>query len=258
MPELSEKNSVNIIQLTDSHIFPDTSEEFDGINTASSLETVIQHINASAYQPDLILMTGDLVHEPSVPAYNNLVSKLKKLGWPVFCLAGNHDDPDIMRHELAKAGIANCKLIILNKWIIFMLDTFLPGSHSGKISKTLLELLGRTLRQYNNHYALVCLHHPPISVGSAWMDRMGLKNPDALFSVIKGNKQVRGILWGHIHQEFYSEHKGIQLMSSPSTCVQFLPCTDHYVKDETSLPGYRQITLTGNGKINTLVVRVNL
>jgi len=135
-----------------------------------------------------------------------------------------------------------------------MLDTFLPGTHAGMLQQGELEFLDQQLHAHKQKHVLICLHHPPVSIGSPWMDNMGLRNPDAFFSIIDKYNHVRIVLWGHIHQEFHGQHNQVKLIATPSTCVQFQPEADSYIKDMKS-PGYRILKLFMNGETETEVIR---
>jgi Icc protein len=76
-----------------------------------------------------------------------------------------------------------------------------------------------------------------------------------LFAVVERFAQVRGLLWGHIHQEFDQQRKGVRLLASPSTCVQFKPGSEEFQVDSTA-PGYRWLRLHANGRLETGVSRV--
>ncbi len=81
---------------------------------------------------------------------------------------------------------------------------------------------------------------------------MMLENPEDLFAVIDKYKKVQALIWGHIHQEFRTERRGVILCGSPSTCVQFKPCSENYATDDLG-PGYSVLQLYRNGTfdINT-------
>jgi len=160
-----------------------------------------------------------------------------------------------MRQTLEIDNLSTASSIIFDRWIIIMLDTFLPETHAGCLSVTELEFLDQALTEHKDKHALICLHHPPVSVGSPWMDRMGLQNPADLFSITDCHPQVRGMLCGHIHQEFNSAHNTVQLMATPSTCVQFAPRSDAYVRDDTA-PGYRRVQLFDTGEIRSGIARI--
>ncbi|HKK16822.1 MAG TPA: phosphodiesterase, partial [Gammaproteobacteria bacterium] len=117
------------------------------------------------------------------------------------------------------------------------------------------QFLDNTLSASGNKHALIVLHHPPVSIGSPWMDKMGLKNPADLFSVLERHEQVRAVIWGHIHQEFSGSHGDIRLLATPSTCVQFKPGAGEYEKDPLA-PGYRVLKLYNSGTIESHIVRV--
>lgn len=245
---------VRLIQFTDTHIFSDPAATFDGVDTTQSLQSVIGHARKFNWPPDAILVTGDLVHDPVPAAYGRLRDMLDKTGQPVFCIPGNHDAPALMHKVLEQDNIMTAKAILFSDWLVLMLDTFLPGTHAGMLQRDELEFLDRQLNAHRKKHVLVCLHHPPVSVGSPWMDKMGLRNPDEFFSIVDKHNHVRAVLWGHIHQEFNSQHNQVKLLATPSTCVQFMPKADSYIRDSQA-PGYRVLKLFMNGETETEVLR---
>ena len=247
---------VQLVQFTDMHIFPDPAATFDGVDTTQSLQAVISHARQYNWPPDAILATGDLVHDPVPAAYERLRDMLNKTAQPVFCIPGNHDEPALLHQVLQQDNISTCKAILFSDWLVLMLDTFLPGTHAGMLQQEELEFFDRQLEAHRQKHVLVCLHHPPVSIGSPWMDKMGLRNPDAFFSIVDKYNHVRVILWGHIHQEFNSRHNEVKLLATPSTCVQFTPKSDGYIKDSQS-PGYRILKLLRNGETETEVIRTD-
>jgi Icc protein len=102
---------------------------------------------------------------------------------------------------------------------------------------------------------LVVLHHQPIPVGSAWLDSIRLMNGPEMLEVVSRHRNVRGILWGHVHQAFDGMHAGVAMMSTPSTCFQFVPGRDDFALDDRP-PGYRWLHLYPDGRIDTRVVWV--
>ena len=84
---------------------------------------------------------------------------------------------------------------------------------------------------------------------------MALDNPAAFFRVIDRYPQVRGVLWGHVHQEFTGRRDQILLLGSPSTCIQFLPGSRAFAMDSLT-PGFRWLELRADGRIDTGIRRV--
>lgn len=244
---------MHIIQITDTHITADPAETFDGVNTAASLERVLAAITMLDRQPDLILLTGDLVHDPEPAAYRRLLGLLSTLTAPVYVIPGNHDNPRLMQEELT-APVLHDKLIEKDGWRILLLNSRLAGEHAGFLPAMELQWLDAELADDPDTATLIALHHPPVSIGSPWMDAMGLRNADDFLRITDRHTNIRGMVWGHIHQVFVSERKGVKLLSCPSTCVQFKPRSQNYARDELG-PGYRQLLLKNDGQIETKIVR---
>ena len=140
-------------------------------------------------------------------------------------------------------------------WVIVFLDSTIAGSDAGHLLESELQRLDSTLDETPNSHALVCLHHQPLPIGSRWLDSMAVDNPESFFSVIDRHPQVRGILWGHVHQRYESRRDNVKLIATPSTCVQFAPHSDEFTIDRIA-PGYRWLRLHPDGEIETEVVRL--
>lgn len=245
---------VRLLQLTDPHILGDRDARFDGMDTAASLDTVLAAVKALEDTPDVVLMTGDLAHEPEPAAYERLAQQLRVLEAPVFCLPGNHDDPDMMHERMNRDGISTCKAVAAGDWRMVLLDTWEQGTHGGRLSPRELDFLRERLAAANGYWVLIALHHPPVSIDSPWMDAMGLANPGDFFAIIDECPAVRGVIWGHIHQDFYHRRRGVHLFGTPSTCIQFLPGADHYERDARP-PGFRELILHADGSLESRVRR---
>ena len=248
--------AVNAIQITDTHVYADPGERYDGLDTLASLNAVIDAILLRDESPDFVLATGDLVNDPGPASYRRLSAVLQRLPAPVYCLAGNHDDPELLAGILDRANMGAPRLVECGDWRVALLNTCVPGREGGRLAHSELEFLEASLKAGRRH-VLVCLHHPPVPVGSPWMDAMGLENGETLFRILDAHPQVRGVLWGHIHQQFDGARANMRLLGTPSTCVQFTPGADHYLKADAP-PAYRVLRLNPDGRIETEVVPVPL
>ena len=246
--------TLRALQLTDTHLYADPQGSLLGINTLETLTTVIDSFRDHDWPIDLLLATGDLVHDASPAGYARIGGLLNEFGVPVYSLPGNHDIPVIMREHLPIGDVRTDPVIDHGAWRFIMLDSVIVGEEGGKLSQTELQRLAEALDNAAGH-VLVCLHHQPVNVGSAWIDTMTITNPDDLFAILDRSDRVRGVLWGHIHQRFDAVRNGVRLMASPSTCVQFAPKQDNFQVDEAP-PGFRLIALLPNGEIRTQVLRI--
>ena len=91
---------INVLQITDTHLFADSDGSLLGLNTEQSLRAVIRAALPGKPSPDLVLATGDLVHDGTPAAYRRVFGHLEGIGLPVYCLAGNHDEAATLQHTL--------------------------------------------------------------------------------------------------------------------------------------------------------------
>lgn len=252
----TKKTTVSrIIQISDTHIAPDSSICFDGVDTSQSLQSVLALIAEQEQALDLILLTGDLAYDPDIQAYQKLRSLLRDMTVPIICLPGNHDSPDMMATVLNTDDIHLLKSLTVNNWSVLLLNTWQQGQRSGRLSQMELDFLRASLDNNPAEYVMIALHHHPLPCGSAWMDAMMLENPEELTALIKAHPKVKMLIWGHIHQEFEHRDEQILYLGSPSTCAQFKPNTEQHERD-TLAPGYRVLELYTDGSIDTSIERV--
>jgi len=244
---------VRLIQFTDLHLSPEESGRVRGVDTRGSFRRCLAHARRHAGPADAFLLTGDLAQDDE-RSYHALVEILAGETTPVHCLPGNHDLPDQMARALAAAPFDLSPVLRHGDWTIVLLDSAIPGIHHGELRGDSLGFLDDVLERFADTHALVVLHHQPVPVGSAWLDAIGLANGPGLMEVVARHRNVRGLLWGHVHQAFDEVMDGVMLMATPSTCFQFVPRADFAVDDRP--PGYRWLQLQPDGHIETGVVWV--
>ena len=245
---------IELVQLTDPHLYADTSEGLYGVNSYQSFEAVVAEVAKQSM--DLALLTGDLVHDESEQGYKNLRRSLQTLNVPIHLIPGNHDDFAFMQSEFKQGQISCEKQIELGNWQVLMLNSQVPGQVQGHLDEQELAWLEQCLDQANNRHGIIFLHHNPVAVDCKWLDPLGLDNAEKLFEVVAAHPQVKALVWGHVHQEFSEVRAGVQLLSTPSTCIQFKPGVDDFELDY--LPaGYRWFRLYENGGLETAVKRLD-
>ena len=245
---------VRLTHLTDPHLYGGEGELLRGIPTLPSLEATLAHAQRRDWPPDAVLVTGDLVQDDPA-GYAHFRRVFSALRLPVLCLPGNHDEPEAMRRELDCAPFTVGGAVDLGLWRIVLLDSTIAGSAAGRLSAQALATLQSALAGTPPRHALVCLHHHPVPMASRWLDRVGLQNADEFFDVIDRHANVRGIVWGHVHQSYDALRNGVRLLATPSTCAQFLPRSEQFAIDRRP-PGYRTLELQADGSIVTDLVWV--
>jgi Icc protein len=244
---------VQLLQVTDTHLFGDESLELYDTNTARSLQAALRAaLSGAAPRPDAVLVTGDVAEDCTREAYAHFRDALAPLGVPVYCLAGNHDSPALMAELLSDGGFQYGGAADLGAWRLVLLDTHVDRDPAGRLQADELARLDRELAAAAGRPVLVALHHPPVTLGSAWIDGVGLRNPADLYAVLDRHPHVRVVLGGHVHQAVDQQRGALRLLATPSTCAQFKPGTPNCVMDDRP-PGYRWLTLHADGALDTRV-----
>jgi Icc protein len=167
-------------------------------------------------------------------------------------LPGNHDDRVLMREvfagdaqQAAQAGGSDsgiCFSVAQGGWRLIGIDTHLPGQVAGRVEPAMLEWLAEELEQHASEPTILFQHHPPISVGSAWLDAIGLLDGEPYRELISSSPQVRAISCGHVHQEASGTLGTAVVLTVPSTSVQFTPISA-IARVDSIPPGFRIFTL---------------
>jgi Icc protein len=246
---------LRLIQFTDPHLYGSETETLRGIATLPALKAALHDAqSSSSWPPDALLVTGDLVQDdPS--GYSHIRRLFGSFGLPVMCIPGNHDDPVAMRRELRSDPFIVGGFTDFDAWRIVLLDSCLPGSATGLLSNQSLDQLEEALTTADGRHCLVTLHHHPVAMSSRWLDRVGLENAAEFFKVIDRHRNVRAIVWGHVHQVYEELRKDVRLLATPSTCAQFVPHADEFAVDRRPA-AYRTLELQPDGSLLTEVVWV--
>jgi len=252
---MSQPPAIRMLQISDCHIVSDPDAEFYGRNPTSTLAQVVRHIENNEPNIDVILTTGDISHDASPESYALLAEQFGLLNTPVYSLPGNHDSHRLFHDMLNNDLLSTAGHFQIQNWLVVMLDSVIVGGEGGRVSEHELQRLEDLLTKYPDKYTLLAVHHPPVAVTCKWIDTMQIKNSDALFNTLDNHPQVRGIVCGHIHQDFQVRVNNIEIFSCPSTCHQFMPASDEYTIDPIT-PGYRWLRLSDSGRITSGVTRV--
>ncbi len=254
--ESAANEMTRVLHLTDPHLFADKSGELRGTVTWDSLSRVLDHYEASGWHAERALVTGDLIQDDSPDAYRHFIEALSRLDLPIHCIPGNHDVRPLMQDHLSTAPFDYCATVRRGPWLIIGIDSCVDGHPGGCVSDDELERLDAEIRGSDADHVLVCLHHPPVEMNSAWLDTVGLDNRALLLRRLAQSGRVRAALFGHVHQAYDQQHGDLRIIGTPSTCRQFLPMSDEFALDNQP-PAYRRIELHADGSLSTEIVWIN-
>jgi Icc protein len=243
------KSTLNLVQFTDQHLFGDPARALRGVVTLPSLQATLWAARSDIDTCDAILVTGDLVQDDP-GGYAHFRSEFSRLGKPVLCIPGNHDDLPAMRAALSLPPFQLGGTYDAGNWRTILLDSTIPGETGGALSAESLAFLEEALASAPARHALVCLHHHPLPMHSRWLDTVGLSNAAELVALLRRFDTVRGVVFGHVHQALDAQWEGLRMIATPSTCSQFKPLSDDFAIDNQP-PAWRTLTLHANGKLDT-------
>ena len=251
-PGALQSKPIVLAQVTDSHLF---SSKQGLHHVYENLTKVLQHI-ASNPSIDYIVFTGDLTQDHSEQSYQNFADCVIKCGViaPIYYVAGNHDEPELLAKYFAAAPFIADKEINLSHWQVQLVDSK-SATPAGYVSDKALIKLQSVIKQYKHQ--LLMMHHHPIDVGY-FIDEHGLQNKTAFWQVLNGYNNIKAIACGHVHGEHLLTKKLINhkaplpLYTCPATSIQFDPSVDG-VAALNKGPAYRLFNLYDDGQLTTQV-----
>lgn len=242
------RGDMNVLHLSDPHLFADENSTLLGVNTNESLEAVLDDIFRRKINPDLIVVTGDISQDYTGNSYRKFVEHLSQLNKPVISLAGNHDERPKLKKHLSQSLFSTTEQLITEHWQLLMLNSHVPGKVHGHFDDTELAWLRDCLERNQDLPTMLFTHHHPVPVGSTWLDKIGVDNGQELVDLIAKFPQVKMCAFGHVHQSVEMTHKNVDFRAVPSTCVQFKKHSADFSASEEK-PGYNLYRCASDGTI---------
>ncbi|MEZ4667108.1 MAG: metallophosphoesterase [Anaerolineae bacterium] len=244
---------LTFVQISDTHISPDPEygKNHSAYGTQTSARALVKAVNALDFPIDFVLHTGDVVYDPVAEAYQTAKDILGELRFPTYYLAGNHDHPLELQRQLLGSDKPQSSFhytFEINGVQIICLDSNGPAEPPrGNIIPEQLTWLDSLCSADDNRPLVVAVHHHALPVGSPWLDDyMRTINGETLHTVLqKSRHRLRGVFFGHVHQNIQMLKDGILYTSALSSWCQFhsWPGLADTV-DDTGEPGFNVISLT--------------
>jgi Icc protein len=235
-----------LVQLTDLHLFADQDATLKGIPTRDCLLDVLQLIAAQETDCEHLIVTGDHTHDELPATYQDVRSLLTPWISGLHIVPGNHDDRPLMRATFPDVVPKTDPLTFsfeCHDWHFIGLDSHCPGEVHGTLGPDQLDWFAGLVRSISRPIG-VFMHHPPIAMNSPWMDRISLTDGSQMQQIVRDNSQIRFVSCGHVHHESVHRLETAEVLTTPSTGLQFNPAGDEPAfADEP--PGYRVFEFDG-------------
>lgn len=250
---MSQPRPWRVLQITDLHLREPASTTLLGVDTSATLSRVLDRALSEA-QPDALLVTGDLAHDPVPGVYRRLRRLLDaRVSCPRIVLPGNHDLTAPLAAEFGTADTVD-----LGAWRLLGFDSHRDDAAEACFDAAARRELARRIEAAGDRHVLLACHHPPIAIDTPWLDKDRLVDGVELLESWRAHGSVRALAFGHVHQQVAVDRGGIRLLGTPSTCFQFEPGSRRFSIDRSAdagRPGYRWLTLHADGRLSSRVAR---
>lgn len=254
---------LRLLQITDTHLPARSGATLLGVDTAATLERVLDQALAE-HEPDAVIASGDLVHDPdSSRGYERFRDLLtSRFRGPIMYLPGNHDLADPFDSILGGADTLQ-----LDRWTVIGFDTHVDREPQARFEAADRVHLETRIGAAEADFVLLACHHPPLPVGCGWLDKdripAGAELLESCAAAGRRDAQttsrVRGLVFGHVHQQVDASWGALPVLGAPSTCFQFPAGSQRFAIDTdavTGRPGYRWLSLLADGSLRTEVCRL--
>lgn len=250
---------LTFIQLTDLHLVSPGSLLY-GIDPLARLEAAVadiaaRHGPASACPAAFAVVTGDMTHDGDDATYRALAAALSRLPFPVHPMVGNHDSRALLRAAFPALPADRDGFVQYGfdtpAGRFILLDTLAPGAAHGELCRRRLASLDAELSG-SSAPVFLFMHHPPLSIGLAAMDRLRLRQADDLLAVLAPHRaRLRHIFFGHVHRPVSGSWHGVPFSTLPALGHQLaldFAATDTF-PGSLEPPGYAVVQVTDSAVV---------
>jgi 3',5'-cyclic AMP phosphodiesterase CpdA len=214
-----------IAQISDTHIALDTPDADQRIR---DFALAVADINTLDPAPDVIVHTGDIVHNGRQDEYAVAVATLAKAHAPVYVMAGNKDDRAKLREAFSAGGYLAPDSGFIAYAIddypvrLIALDTLSSGGNKGDFCRERVRNLIDMIDAEKTKPIAVFTHHPPFEV-PVGPDPLHFETPEVMSELrraLQHSGRVVAIFSGHVHRAAWGH-----VASIPATVVQCIATT---------------------------------
>ncbi len=247
---------LRFVHISDTHIThePDYKNRIIPSHPGRLAEALVEQINHLPFTPDFVLHTGDVVLDKQPERYEVAREILGRIQVPVYYLAGNHDDSAMLQRIFLQRETVQedfCYEFEANGVQVICLDSTGPAEWPrGSISDSQMDWLRGLLTAQDERPLVVGVHHNVLATGMPWLDDgMRLENGDTLHETLRlAGSRLRGVFYGHIHQNVQTWRDGIVYSSVLSSWYQLhsWPNEPEFTVEYGAEPGFNIVFVSAD------------
>lgn len=215
---------MSLLHISDTHLLGSGEKLFGVLETESLLDQLFDRVHASGVDIAAVVFTGDLADLGTPDAYRHLRTivepRVNQLGAQLVWVMGNHDEREAFSSVLldeAPTSEPQDRVYDLGGLRLIVLDTSVPGYHHGQLLDGQLAWLADQLAHPAPLGTLIAMHHPPIPTPVDLMAVIELEDQGSFWRVVK-DRDVRGVLAGHLHYSTFTALHGIPVSVASAMC----------------------------------------
>jgi len=252
--------SLRVAHITDIHLLAESGAKFYGVDTAISLQNVLDAILELEVLPNIIIVTGDLAEDGLTATYQRFCQILAGIDIPIYVLPGNHDNIGNMHDIITGESIHFLDKVKVESWVFIFVNSQVSGESYGYISSHEMALLKANLETAGSAPVVVALHHTPMEI----CPRVNcqLRNVNNFNQLIDSFSCVKAVIAGHTHTDAEKNNIGHTQFTTPSTFAQvahgLTVSSDEndfwaFHTMDSSSQGFRVLDLRSDGQITSRV-----
>lgn len=244
---------LRFVHISDTHFCADPHYNIDGAQHTPLIgaQALVHQIKTLPFAPDFVLHTGDVTDDGEAQSYHVARDVLSGIPFPVHYLLGNHDHTEpFQRIMLGREPQPTVDYTFeVNGVQIICIDSKRPTTPpAGRVSDEQLAWLEALTRADDDRPLIVAVHHNVLPVGTPWWDdymRM-VNGEDFHRALLPARDRIRGVFFGHVHQNVDTVRDGIPYFSVPSSWYQIhnYPGQVESEHDRHADPGFNVVTVT--------------
>jgi 3',5'-cyclic AMP phosphodiesterase CpdA len=214
-----------IAQITDTHLRPDGSVTYAGVEPKANFSATLEAITSLATRPDMLVLSGDLADKGEAGSYAWLDQELGRYDMPVYVIPGNHDLRAPMRQAFGRHGYLPEEgfmhyVVEAGPVRLVALDTVIEFETGGRMCADRCAWLSDRLAEDRKTPTVIMMHHQPFLTGGHF-DAIGIEGRETLEAVVAKAPNVTLVICGHMHRGALVRWAGTVVSVCPSTAFQF-------------------------------------
>jgi 3',5'-cyclic-AMP phosphodiesterase len=211
-----------VAQISDTHVALDAP---DADRRLRDFASTIADINTLDPAPDVIVHTGDIVHNGRADEYAQAAAVLASARAPVYVLPGNKDERINLRAAFSAADYLAPGHTFIDYAVedypvrLIALDTLCPGHGCGDFRREQIEHLIASIDAEPDKPIAVFTHHPPfeVTVGPDRFHFTTMEGMARLRETLQCCRRIVAVFSGHVHRAAYG-HVG-NIPASVVPCI---------------------------------------